>query len=270
MRRIHQVDQCETRLLKPFREFFGEDAFVDCKFGDMTLKKIYRGVTRGADMLMDWIDRGVQDALKHKYLETVTMGIFSDPKNPQDVIETYTMGFSYPSSRQHEMIMRLRSNTNRGDNQGIPTVATSRITASLDAPFKQQMIKMLRTLCILMQTLGPLPKKRYVAMQMTYYDEVTPVNYEPPCFTSSVFELNYLFKDPGSTFKHDFGAVASPYHRVRLAFETLVGGDKETTEKEKHEEICKDAGVPNNAVPEAKVDEAQNTQDTIVMGKTPS
>lgn len=237
----------------------------------MTLKKIYRGVTQGADMLMDWIENGVQDALKHKYLETVTMGIFSDPSNPHDVIETYTMGFSYPSSREHEMIMRLRSNTNKkGDNQGIPTVATSRVTASLDAPFKQQMIKMLRTLCILMQTLGPLPKKRYVTMQMTYYDELTPANYEPPCFTSSVFELNYLFKDPSSTFKHDFGAVASPHHRLRLALETSVDGEKEVVEKENREEACKDAGVPNNAVPDAKVDEAQNTQDTIVMGKISS
>lgn len=253
--------RCPRPLISS-REFFGEDAFVDCKVGDLVLKQIYRGATQGADTLVDWIEHGVQDALRHKYLETVTMGVFSGPNDPQDVIETYTMGFSYPSSRGHEMVMRLRSNTNkRGDTQGIPAVATSRVTASPDAPFKQQMVRMLRTLCILMQTLGPPPQRRYVTMQMTYYDELTPANYEPPGFAPSVFELGYLFKDPSGTLKHDFGTVASPHHRVRLALETSVDG-------EHRKEAPQDADVPSNAVLDAKAGEdARSTQATIVVGK---
>lgn len=178
----------------------------------MSLKKIRRGVNSHADRLLDWIDRGCRDALHRKFLETVTLGIFTDPEHPEIVLESYTISISYPSSKEHELINVLREPS---ANMTVKLAGEEKvIAASQNTSFTQQISRLLRTLCILMQTLKGLPAKKYASMQITYYDELTPRDYEPPGFTSLVFDLKYLFQRP--TFKHDFGAAESTHHRYLI------------------------------------------------------
>lgn len=242
-----------------FREFFPEETFIDAKFGDMTLKSLQRGVKSNTDTLLNWIEKGCSDALVKKYLETVTMGIFTDIEHPEQVLESYTISFGYPASKEHETIRMMRSTV---ASLQVKTMdgESKTVAASLNVTFKQQIVRILRSLCVMIQTLGPLPEKKYVSLQLTYYDELTPHDYEPPGFSSTVFDLAYAFRE--STLKHDFGMVRSKYHQVRLALETAVSGEEE--EEEVKAEAVTVGKVPiqtDETIPAAVV--ANDTQDTI-------
>ena len=236
-------------------EFFPDETFEDGRYWEMSLKKIRRGINTHADRLVDWIDKGCLDALQRKYLETITLAVFANPDEPDTIVESYTFSIGYPSSREHELIRSLRATTNltvkTGEEEKI-------ISADPSVPFSQQIVKILRTLCIMMQTLNPLPMKKYASMQITYYDELTPLDYEPPGFTPMVFDVSYLFKRP--TLKHDFGSVHSGHYMLGLALETAV----DSIAAEKNAEM---ANVPK-AINEAAVAVA-DSQSTIVLSQPP-
>lgn len=177
----------------------------------MSLKKLKRETNTHADRFLDWIDLGCQDALKHKYLDTITLGISTDVDRPDNVIESYTISVGYPSSKDHEMINNLRQSIHITLKTAETEQEIKMGGAGGKVDFSKQIVKVLRTLCLMMQTLRPLPQKKFVSMQMTYYDELTPTGYEPPGFASSVFDVNYLFD--GKTFRHNFGQVESPHHQ---------------------------------------------------------
>lgn len=50
-------------------------------------------------------------------------------------------------------------------------------------------------------------------MQLTYYDELTPKNYEPPGFIPQDFDVNLIFSK--STMKHTFGTAHSDHHKCK-------------------------------------------------------
>lgn len=133
------------------------------------------------------------------------------------MLETYTLTFDYPSSKEHQQLrasdmnMRLTVANSKAEREESFTATA--------ATFQKEIAGMLRSLCVLTQTLAPLPTQRYLTMQMTYYDELTPRDYEPPGFIPQEFDINYLFAAP-STLKHDFGTVKSGHHSIGLAIET--------------------------------------------------
>lgn len=176
----------------------------------MALKRLRRGHGSHADRFMDWIDLGCRDAIGRKYLETITLGISTEAETANGVIESYTISVGYPSSEEHERVQRLRQSVQI-------TVRTPEAEQAIKlggggrGDFAKQIVKMLRTLCLMMQTLRPLPQKKLVSMQMTYYDELTPASYEPPGFAPSIFDVGYLFD--GKTFEHSFGHVESAHHQ---------------------------------------------------------
>lgn len=237
------------------REFFPEEAFTQVRYGEMTLKGIRGGVRSNADLLLDWIHKGCYDALKHKYLETVTLGIFTDLQHPDQILESYTLKFAYPNSRDHELLSQIRAQaTCVGVEVKMIDGGTKEINANSQGSFKQQIIRMLRILCIMVQTLSPLPDKKYVSMQLTYYDELTPNGYEPPGFAATIFELAYAFKKP--TFKQDFGSAQSNCHRVQLTMETTMAGDERAVEAPQPVPVAKET------ITETKPPEIQETLGT--------
>jgi hypothetical protein len=42
---------------------------------------------------------GCFDAMEKKYLKQLTLGIFTDPMNPEELIEAYTLRFTYDANR---------------------------------------------------------------------------------------------------------------------------------------------------------------------------
>ena len=56
-------------------------------------------------------------------------------------------------------------------------------------------------------------------MKLSYYEEVTPMGYEPPGFVSAEFDIDHLFQGP--TTKYSFGKAVTPFHNVGLSMETV-------------------------------------------------
>ena len=142
-------------------------------------------------------------------METLTLEIFEHPDAPQKPLETYTFSIEYPDSEKHQRVLQNRQvQTKLTLTSGDKKID---VVASQGDTFQHQIAKLLRTLCIVMQTLTPLPEKKFVSLQLTYYDELTPRSYEPPGFKAAVFDEKFLFEK--STYRHEFGRVSSAHHR---------------------------------------------------------
>lgn len=104
-------------------------------------------------------------------------------------------------------------------NSGGPLLSiTKDQTSILQVHTKKEIKKatqqMMRTLLTLTQTLKPLPDNRIITMRLYYYDDVTPVDYQPPLFRGAVdLRLNFKKEDP---VKINVGNVDTPYHTFAL------------------------------------------------------
>ncbi|KAL0928185.1 hypothetical protein M5K25_000055 [Dendrobium thyrsiflorum] len=128
--------------------------------------------------LIDWMEKGVYDALQKKYLKTLLFCICEDVEGP--MIEEYSFSFNYMDSCKEEVSMNISRNGNKKNG------ATFR-TNSMDITPEQMRssaCKMIRTLVQLMRTLDHMPSERTILMKLLYYDDITPKDYEPPFFRS--------------------------------------------------------------------------------------
>lgn len=164
------------------------------------------------------LEYGCFDALDKQYLETLTLEIYDDPGTPNKPLETYKFTIEYPSSTIHQKVIDIRKQNKKQEastsislktNNGVDRIIGCE--GALKESFSSQIIRVLRSLCVVMQTLAPISGKKFVSLQITYYDEITPKEYEPPGFHPCVWDSKFLFERP--TYKHDFGIVQSSTHR---------------------------------------------------------
>jgi len=207
------------------------------------------------------IELGCYDALEQKYLESITLNIFTEGEDQSSLIEMYSISMQYPSSEKHRIVCDARASGSTKEGKAINQSLTLDSASSSSAPFSVQIIKMLRTMCIMMQTLDALPERKCMNMKITYYDELTPPNYQPKGFTTTIFEVGNLFSD--QTFKHDFGLISSEHHRVIVALESTADKAKVT----KHEESLQD--VPALAYDPAPVEIASIAEHTVPIQDEP-
>ncbi|XP_056402497.1 HORMA domain-containing protein 1 isoform X2 [Hyla sarda] len=188
----------------------------------------------GSTQLVKWM-LGCYDALQKKYLRMVVLALYTDIKDPQTITECYQFKFKYSPSGP---IMDFIS-----DKGNIVSACTD---------FKRSSIMLVRKLYILMQNLGPLPNDVCLTMKLFYYDEVTPMDYQPPGFKEGTCE-GMMFE--GEPMYLNVGEVATPFHTLKV---------RVTTEKDRMEHIemsiLKDAENKSPIQPiEMDVDEAKDT-----------
>ncbi|KAL6529388.1 Meiosis-specific protein asy1 [Orobanche gracilis] len=142
---------------------------------DMKIKKLMP-MDAESRRLIDWMEKGVYDALQKKYLKTLLFCVCETVDGP--MIEEYTFSFSYSNSDSQEVSMNInRSGIKKGGK--FTYNSTTEITPS---QMRSSACKMVRTLIQLMRTLDKMPEERTVLMKLLYYDDVTPMDYEPPFF----------------------------------------------------------------------------------------
>lgn len=74
-------------------------------------------------------------------------------------------------------------------------------------------MRLLRTIIYSVQSLSELPDKLYINMRLFYYDDVTPVDYEPPGFKSSDFDS---YKYDNGKYKITLGTVPCLWHQLKF------------------------------------------------------
>ncbi|KAL6570872.1 HORMA domain [Orobanche gracilis] len=133
---------------------------------DMKIKKLMP-MDAESRRLIDWMEKGVYDALQKKYLKTLLFCVCEAVDGP--MIEEYTFSFSYSNSDSQEVSMNInRSGIKKGGK--FTYNSTTEITPS---QMRSSACKMVRTLIQLMRTLDKMPEERTVLMKLLYYDDVT-------------------------------------------------------------------------------------------------
>nr|XP_027086387.1 meiosis-specific protein ASY1-like [Coffea arabica] len=158
------------------RGLFPEKYFTDKSVPalDMKIKKLMP-MDAESRRLIDWMEKGVYDALQKKYLKTLLFCVCEAVEGP--MIEEYAFSFSYPNSDSQEVSMNInRSGTKKGGT--FKCNSTKEVTPN---EMRSSACKMVRTLVQLMRTLDQMPEERIILMKLLYED-ITPADYEPPFF----------------------------------------------------------------------------------------
>lgn len=156
--------------------------------------KIIKPPTSGlfeSAIISQWL-HGSFDALEKKYLKRISLSIYENPDDPETVLETYDFGICY----------------NGVDVEMSMCTTDAKKTAK---KAKMNAFRLLRTIIFTSGTLIDLPMKICVTMRLFYYEDVTPVDYEPVGFESSDFE-KYTFQN--GNIRIDGHQADSYWHQV--------------------------------------------------------
>ncbi|XP_059834683.1 HORMA domain-containing protein 1 [Hypanus sabinus] len=225
---------CITYLRGLFPEYAYGTRYLD----DLSVKILREDDNcPGSSQIVKWM-MGCYDALQKKYLRMLVLAIYTN-EEPQTATECYQFKFKY---RNGGPLMDFASNNGK-----------IRSTIScLDT--KKASVLLIRKLYVLMQSLGPLPNDLCLKMKLFYYDEVTPLDYQPPGFKegtseSMIFEGNPVFLSVGE--------VATPFHVLRM---------KVTTESERLDPLDQNIQEENGRAQALEVDRNEQVEisDTLL------
>lgn len=184
------------------------------------IKRLAYGISNDSDMILNWIQISIHDALHKKYLKSVNLSIILDEKKPTEVFESYSFDINY-------------------DFQDSITI-NNEMSISPNEMTKFQIFKLLKRFIIITQSLPALPPKRFLLMRILCYDNC-PVDYYPDYFTNCTNEKSATMKIPLSIYNDliaPCGEVNSIHHLVStslLSLSTL--GEKKYTENESVVEV---------------------------------
>ncbi|XP_071715986.1 meiosis-specific protein ASY1-like [Rutidosis leptorrhynchoides] len=166
--------------------------------------------------LIDWMEKGVYDALQKKYLKTLMFCVCETSEG--SMIEEYAFSFSYSNTESQEVSMNVNRIGNKKHGETFKCNSTAEITPT---QMKSSACKMVRTLIQLMRTLDKMPEERTILMKLLYYDDVTPADYEPPFFRGCTKEEthNAWTKNP---LKMDVGNVNSKHFVLSLKVKSML------------------------------------------------
>ncbi|GMI75122.1 ASYNAPTIC 1 [Hibiscus trionum] len=159
---------------------------------------------------------GVYDALQKKYLKTLLFCICESVDGA--MIEEYSFSFSYSNSDSQEVSMNINRTGNKKQGKAFNCNSTSEVTPN---QMRSSACKMVRTLVQLMRTLDKMPEERTILMKLLYYDDVTPMDYEPPFFRGCTEEEahNSWTKNP---LRMEVGNVNSKHFVLALKVKSVL------------------------------------------------
>lgn len=181
--------------------------------------------------LIDWMEKGVYDALQKKYLKTLLFCICEAVDGP--MIEEYAFSFSYSNSDAGDVSMTLNRTGNKKQGGAFKCSSTTEVTPN---QMRSSACKMVRTLVQLMRTLDRMPEERTILMKLLYYDDMTPVEYEPPFFRGCTEEEvhNPWTKNP---LKMEVGNVNSKHLVLALKVKSVLDPCEDENEDIQDDEV---------------------------------
>ncbi|KAG0327175.1 DNA binding protein [Podila horticola] len=199
------------------RGMFPDKAFEDDNTHQVRIKRLVRGKHSEADMLLDWLEHGIFDALSRQYLRQLVVGISLDlgeakmiqQDSNDKMVETYTFNFSYQDGRPS---VQLEAPSERASGSGQHSQAPTLQTV---AQVQGSIAQMLRRLIVYTQTLEALTAEKFVNIRLYYWREVTPADYEPPGF-GACRPGSDPFQIESPAAKISMGNVSTGHHSLEL------------------------------------------------------
>eukprot|EP00903_Cladosiphon_okamuranus_P019216 g17670.t1 len=153
--------------------------------------------------LTKWLESGVFEAIELRYLRRMEFIITSPQhENPR---EAYSFDLTYPDDPRDPAI----------------TVGGTKVTTV--ASTKGQLIKLIRSLIAFGNTLGELPRERFLNIKLWYFEDRTPPGWQPKHFREAdpaelKFSKGRDDKDIDSKLKIKIGDLTTPHHTLLLRF----------------------------------------------------
>jgi len=186
------------------RTMFPEKAYATKSLDGLSIKVLKaNNDCPEARKLARWL-LGAFDALEKKYLRELILVVYEDEASPEIVQEAYTFKFSYPDGQANCQLLQGKKE--------VQTISENDIYKSTQ--------NLLRTLVIITQGMSPI-KESNMTMKLTYYDEVTPSDYEPEGFLPT--PLVQLQLPTGSEVKS--GCVSTLFHSIQLGVQAVTAGE---------------------------------------------
>ncbi|KAA8910238.1 HORMA domain-containing protein [Sphaerosporella brunnea] len=176
--------------------------------GAIKVTRLQKGKAAQSDRLLEYLEKGVFDALEKGYLKAMQLGIFTDQEKPDLVMEAYTFTFSYRGENSFAVQFT--------DGSGEQVTKHFGIGGSTPTAMVQQVT---RTLVSTTQALHPLPDKRWLSIRLTYSDD-TPLDYNPPGFRRLAFDAPG-FSIPGDVVRSNCGVLDAGFHLVSVKVSNL-------------------------------------------------
>ncbi|GAV48072.1 hypothetical protein ZYGR_0I03690 [Zygosaccharomyces rouxii] len=230
------------------RGLFPDESFVDQRFvpekveknynkqtssqtNSIKIKTLVRGKFTEVDLLLDWLEKGVFQAIKLKYLKALSLGIFLNEHDSTNLLENYTFTFDYDVENN----VRLSIN----DESSTISLLDSRKMAQ----------QLMRRFIIITQSLEPLPQKKYLTVRLMFNDDC-PRDYQPHLFKDASFDKPATIKIPSSSDSAMFsvGSLDTKHHK--LAMKVFSATDIDAENSSEFDEIdpfefVEDKGKPN-------------------------
>eukprot|EP00755_Sulcionema_specki_P039056 Sspe_Gene.112112::Locus_94661_Transcript_1_1_Confidence_1.000_Length_1373::g.112112::m.112112 len=207
------------------RSLFPDEAFTSKTICGLTIK-ILTPNTDDSRLLLEWLEKGVFEALSKRYLHVVSLVVLDGTGKDENVIESYDFRVSYPEA-------------------GGAAVTTSKHTPKKSHTKEEvttSLGDMLRALITITHVMADLPDERVVTMRLLYNDRA-PKGYQPSFFCAATpeAEQHYTRHNMKMT-KVDLGALATEYHvmdlRCHALSDVFVGVEDEEEEEEEESGVC--------------------------------
>ncbi|KAJ3093466.1 HORMA domain-containing protein 1, partial [Physocladia obscura] len=207
------------------RGLFPEDLFESVDFNGMKLKKFARPTDQSSsqdqpppsmsssssvDALNTWLEQGCFDALEKQYLKLIVLNVYTCD-SLLTLIESYEFSFEYPSSGQIRLSLAATNVTGSSQSRTTNNKSTSSEFKSKRDSVKA-MMGMLRRIILMTQALKPITETPHVSMKIYYHDDITPHDYEPPCFRKGLPE-EHDAHDLSHLDSFELGAMETSHHR---------------------------------------------------------
>lgn len=173
---IQELIAVSLYCISYLRDLFPENHYSDYKYYDTTeptsdsnfilTKKLQGNDNAEINMFINYIEKGINDAIKLEYLKGVLFEIFLSKEHPQLICESYLFTINY-----------LRQEVSINDETSFRATKTTII---------QSIQGIVKRLILLTQTFDRLPDEKYFAIRLLF-NESCPVRYQPPYFQDATY-----------------------------------------------------------------------------------
>ncbi|CBZ25954.1 conserved hypothetical protein [Leishmania mexicana MHOM/GT/2001/U1103] len=204
------------------RGLCSDNAFEQRPFLGLPLRQLIPSTTESIT-ISEWIEKGAFDALNRNYLKEMSLCVYDAAC--RELLESYCFGFNYTGDGERAQMTLNASQTiadgantaavsqRSGGAAGIPAYRKRRCTKQ---EVQHLLTSILERLMDVVESLPPLLSERVLTMRLTYYDEVTPASYEPPCFAPASEHMARLYQNEVRHHVH-IGSMDTSHHLFSVA-----------------------------------------------------
>ncbi|KAG5463941.1 hypothetical protein LSCM1_00114 [Leishmania martiniquensis] len=204
------------------RGLCSDNAFEQRPFLGLPLRQLIPSTTESIT-ISEWIEKGAFDALNRNYLKEMSLCVYDS--ECRELLESYCFGFNYTGNGERAQMTLNASQTIAGGaaktalphrSSGDVAIPAYRKRRCTKQEVQELLTSILERLMDVVESLPPLLSERVLTMRLTYYDEVTPASYEPPCFAPASDHMARLYQDEVRHHVH-IGSIDSSHHLFSVA-----------------------------------------------------